>query len=151
MTPPTLFIFKFQGLPPSTNHAYENKRGGRGRRLSTEAESYKRKITFELASRYPSELERLRRFPAERWVVAYVFHFQLYSKHGTMLKRDAANRVKLLEDAVAEVLQVDDSVYLDVLAGKRHCEGDPFTEVILSVHKNTHGDLLGPRVLQDHW
>lgn len=99
-------------LPPSSNHAYENMRGG-GRRLSEAGRSYKTETRVYLASRYPGALTCLRKNAAR--VLAVRFRFEQVENLGypntakTRYKKfDGGNRMKLLEDTLHEAGGVDD-------------------------------------------
>ena len=88
-------------MPPTTNLAYVNVRG-RGRVLSSTARAFK-----DLASWAAYKARRDQEWRYERGArlsLSLLFHF----KRGG--KRDLSNRVKLIEDALAEALGFDDSV-----------------------------------------
>ena len=96
-------------MPPSTNHAYYNV-PGRGRVLSTVAREFKDKASWQA---YKARNEQGWRYePGARLSLSLEFHF---SRDG---KRDISNRVKLVEDALAEALGFDDSV-IDLIILRR--------------------------------
>lgn len=101
-------------LPPSSNHAYENMRGG-GRRLSTEGKKFLRETKAHLAQTYPSDLRYFRK--NKPYLIVFRFHFaEFYNKtfatgkaESRYKRFDGGNRTKLLEDALKDVGNVDDS------------------------------------------
>ena len=101
------------GLPPSSNHAYENLPRG-GRRLSDQGKRYKLETQGYLASNYRRQMTIFR--PNAPYVMAVKFYFEQLVNSGypdsakTRYKRvDGSNRVKLLEDTLHLAGGVDDS------------------------------------------
>ena len=119
-------------LPPSSNHAYFNLKGGRS--LTKEGKKYKTETTTHIARSYPFELAQIRQNEP------YVLYIRLYfdklenddwpkkskSRYKTV---DASNRVKLLEDCVKDACGIDDAQHMIVIVEKRL--GTPATEVFL--------------------
>ena len=96
-------------MPPSSNHAYCNI-PGRGRILSSEAREFKEAACW-LA--YKARKEQGWQYEqGSRLCLTLILHF---SRNG---KRDLSNRIKLVEDALAQTLGFDDSV-IDMLVIKR--------------------------------
>lgn len=131
---------ELQGVPPTTNHAYENvaKRRlpnghiiGGGRRLTDEGRAYLLETKTELARRYRQELQFFR--PNAPYLVFVRLYFSALENAGFFKKKkttqarhkklDLTNRIKLLEDALKDVGGVDDSqnfkVFLEKLQGER--------------------------------
>lgn len=112
-------------LPPTTNQAYFNLKGGHGRGLSDEAKSFKTNAKQIFAFVYGNDLKRVK-----SWVdgVSIIFEFvftDLYNKSygkvpGVPLfkTQDATNRVKLVEDCLQEVAGYNDAVHKNVLLVK---------------------------------
>jgi len=87
-------------MPPTTNLAYINVRG-RGRVLSSEARAFKDAASWAAyKARKGSDWKYVK---GTRLSLSLELHF---ARGG---KRDLSNRVKLLEDALAEALGFDDS------------------------------------------
>lgn len=100
-------------LPPSSNHAYINNGFG-GRTLSAAGKKFKTETKVTIARRYTTALTAMK--PNMPALVLARFYFESLLNKGwpktaksRYKKLDATNRVKLLEDALAEVLGVDDS------------------------------------------
>lgn len=88
-------------MPPTTNHAYINV-PGHGRILSSEARAFKDAATW---AAYKARKETGWDYAkGSRLCLSLTLHF---ARAG---KRDLSNRVKLIEDALAEALGFDDSV-----------------------------------------
>lgn len=127
-----MLYLKIPSLPPSVNHAYFNIPSG-GRVLTKEGKKYKAEATAHLTQTYPAELARVK--PNQPYSVLYVLGIPALLNKGypdkakTRYKRiDASNRVKLLEDVLADVMGLDDSNNMNVLASKVLAEAD-MTEV----------------------
>lgn len=126
--------FVFEGVPPSSNHAYVNLPRG-GRTLSAEGRKFKAETRVYLTQKYRKELLYMR--PNEPYCVAYTFTVKdlltksYGQKNGAKSRYkifDTSNRIKLLEDVIKEVTGVDDSNTLTLLASKRQGDRDK-TEV----------------------
>lgn len=88
-------------MPPTTNHAYVNVRG-RGRILSSEARAFKDAASW--AAYKARKASGWNYVKGTRLSLSLTLHF---ARAG---KRDLSNRVKLIEDALAEALGFDDSL-----------------------------------------
>lgn len=112
-------------LPPSSNNAYANIRGGHGRRLTDAGRSFLTTTKAHLAQHYPSELRFFE--PNKPYHMYLRFIFEDLENKGfatgkaeTRYKRfDGGNRTKLLEDALKDVGGIDDSQTLMSLWEKR--------------------------------
>jgi Holliday junction resolvase RusA-like endonuclease len=117
-------------LPPSSNRAYINVRGG-GRALSTEGRKYKTETTAFLAQNYPSELKQI--LPDTKYFCYVRFYFEaVMNKEGaqTRYKRlDTSNRLKLFEDCLKDACGIDDSQFFIWTIEKR--QGDERTECFI--------------------
>lgn len=109
-------------LPPSANHAYFNLPGG-GRTLTKKGRKFKKEAGIHLIRTYSSELMLFKK--NEPYGVAIRFFFPNVQnktwpgKATTRYKRiDTSNRVKLVEDVLAEVADTDDSQHMILLLGK---------------------------------
>jgi len=109
-------------LPPSANHAYFNLPRG-GRTLTTEGKKFKRETAAYLVQTYPTELQFFK--PNVPYGVGIQFIFPELEnktwpgKATTRYKKvDTSNRVKLLEDVLGEVANIDDSQHVTLLIGK---------------------------------
>lgn len=121
MTP----IHALLGMPPSSNHIYFNIRGG-GRGLTGEARSWKKTATTEIINQ--NRLQFAKALDANlKYELVLHFYFEALENKGwnefftkgakagqrkaeTRWKRmDLSNRIKLVEDALKDALNVDDS------------------------------------------
>ena len=119
-------------MPPTTNHAYENVppvkvrgkivRGG-GRRLTDRGKAFKRESKVYLTKHYGASLAQIKENVP--YLVHFVFFFnnlfnKTYPKQSRTRykKMDATNRVKLLEDVLADVCGIDDSQFMVVILTK---------------------------------
>lgn len=124
-------------MPPTTNHAYENvppvrvrgKVVGGGRRLTDKGRSFKREAKVFLSTNYGGELATIRKNTP--YIVHILFHFndlfcKTYPKNSRSRykKVDATNRVKLLEDVLADACGIDDSQFMAVVLVKSPTQGD---------------------------
>lgn len=114
-------------LPPSSNHIYVNRPGGRGRFLSKEAEAWKNRFSQQVLAPYimpmqsfgkkvdddPSsvlELWMMFFFPKED-IINLTFGNGTKAAAKTRYKKmDVQNRIKLVTDAVVKALALDDSL-----------------------------------------
>ncbi len=110
-------------LPPSSNHIYVNKRGG-GRFLTKEASAFKTKTISHIQSNHLADISRLDREAVYR--VWYVFYFPREDiinttfgggKKGSAKTRykklDVENRLKLVSDALATAIGIDDCQFFE--------------------------------------
>jgi len=143
-----IFLF-IPSLPPSSNHAYFNIRGGRA--LTKEGQKYKNETIAWLTQNFPHELKEL--VPDTPYFVYARFFFDsletekwLQEKRGTKqrskpLKRkilrykrlDVSNRLKLFEDCLKDAGGIDDSQFFSELIEKRVGRPDQpeYTEVFI--------------------
>ncbi len=111
-------------LPPSSNHIYVSRRGGKGRFLSKEAETFKRRAISHIQANYLAQIAGLNREAIYR--VWYAFYFPIEElinqtfgtgKKGsakTRYKRmDVENRLKLVADALATAIGIDDCQFFE--------------------------------------
>lgn len=119
--------FAVKLFPPTANHCYFNHpRGGRAK--TTEATAFERRFVQAVHEHLP----RIQEFFADRtpesvYSVIYVYHFPhdaiVCKNFGTgkkgaaqnrYKKVDAENRTKLVSDALATALGVDDHLFFDI-------------------------------------
>lgn len=111
-------------LPPSSNHIYVGRKGGKGRFLSKEASTFKTRAITHIQSNYLADISRLDREGI--YGVWYAFYFPLEDllnltfgsgKKGsakTRYKRlDVENRLKLVSDALATAIGIDDCQFFE--------------------------------------
>jgi len=144
-----MISFYLPYLPPTTNHAYitkVKKVGGKGRvtsyrTLSEEGKSFKRGATTAMLR----HLVHTKMVTHKRYGLALLFAFPELENKGwpdraqtRFKKRDASNRVKLLEDCIAAVCGVDDRQFFPIIIDK--VEGDDRTYIwIWSVDDDPRG------------
>ena len=114
-----MIVVQLPGIPPSSNTAYFNVRGG-GRVLSSKGRKYKNETLSYLATHYPIELKQL--VPDAPFLLYVVFELEaLENKSGqTRYKKiDVSNRLKLFEDCLKDAGGIDDSQFMCVMIEKR--------------------------------
>lgn len=112
-------------IPPSLNHAYMTIRKGKKslRILTKEGRKFQKEARAYLAMEYPSELAKFEK--NSTYLLFIRFHIACTNKTwpetaaNRYKKLDASNRVKLLEDVIADVTAVDDSHNMVVIVEKR--------------------------------
>ena len=110
-------------LPPSSNHAYINNGFG-GRTLSAAGKKFLITTKAHLAQQYPREMMLFK--PNLPYIVVARFFFEHLENTGfatgkaqNRYKRvDGSNRLKLLEDALADAGGIDDSQFLSTTPHK---------------------------------
>ncbi len=111
-------------LPPSSNHIYVNARGGKGRFLSKEAQTFKSRTISLIQQNCMAKLIGLDTSRIYR--VWYAFYFPIEEllnksfgsgKKGaaqTRYKRmDVENRLKLVADSLATAIGIDDCQFFE--------------------------------------
>lgn len=123
-------------MPPTDNHVYFNLPGA-GRVLSKAARQYKSRVK-EITSRVAvTEKCSFREHVPYR--VRILIYMNLYTKgwpkkaKWRFRKADATNRTKLLLDAVAEAIGVDDRHFVDLRIRKEDTDKEPY--VIITVEE----------------
>jgi Holliday junction resolvase RusA-like endonuclease len=134
-------------IPPSVNHAYVNIRGG-GRTLSKAGLGYKNEVKVHLTKNYRKELMVLK--PDTQTVIKIVlgiptmFNESFGDKKGAASKYkkiDISNRVKLLEDVIKDVTNVDDSCTEALMIVKKVTEKEQ-TEIYISQEPSDYGGIF---------
>lgn len=109
-------------LPPSANHAYFNLPKG-GRTLTKKGKKFKKEAAVHIIRHYSSELMMFQQNVPYGIAVRFFFP-NLQNKTwpesaASRYKRiDTSNRIKLLEDVLADVAAVDDSQHMVLMLGK---------------------------------
>ena len=131
------------GTPPSANSIYRSATiRAKGKvwtevHLTPEAKRYKKEVVRQLLA---SSVEKLRQFePDVAYYVTLVFHLQVLTKgwpktaKNRFVQEDVSNLIKLLEDAVKEVTQVDDSLTFELIVCKRQLRQgeEPYVEIFI--------------------
>lgn len=111
-------------LPPSSNHIYVNARGSKKRFLSEEAKKFKLDTITHIQSSYLPQISQLDREGVYR--VWYAFYFPPEDilnmtfgggKKGSAKTRykklDVENRLKLVSDALATAIGIDDCQFFE--------------------------------------
>lgn len=109
-----IYLDTFLPMPPSTNHLYFNKPGGRGRGLTQEGEAYKLSAITQIRSEYSYQ-------PGGFWIpnpparlaAQYTYYFPDYKVRGKLAidERDLDNMVKVLQDSIFAAAQDDHHGY----------------------------------------
>lgn len=126
-TPPNGLQIVVPFLPPSSNHIYVNRPGGRGRFLSKEAEAWKNRFSQQVLAPYLMQIHAFGQtvdadpnavlelwmmffFPRED-IINTTFGSGLKAAAKTRYKKmDVQNRIKLVTDAVVKAIGIDDSL-----------------------------------------
>lgn len=138
-------------LPPSSNHIYVNARGGKGRFLSKEAKKFKLDTISYIQTHYLPQISNLDREGLYR--VWYIFYFLpediLNTTYGNGLKNsaktrykklDVENRLKLVSDALATAIGIDDCQFFEGGHSKMSASlnsGFPQLHIFLSLENPT--------------
>jgi hypothetical protein len=119
--------FEWAGHPPSVNNIYFTR--GRKRILTAEARAFKNAFVLSRGGLSFQELNNFVAFPDKEYELTLWFYFPreaLYNKSygkrkGTakFKKMDASNLVKLVEDAISELLGLEDRNNFTVITHKR--------------------------------
>ena len=111
--------FTVRGLPPTSNHALLQARGGR-RYPSEEYKKWK-----ELVKALPNK-----KIDESEWYeCGRVYYFPLYYKNGKIRKKDHTNLNKYADDELCKKLGIDDSHIKTSHDDKQDCkEGEERTE-----------------------
>lgn len=99
-------------MPPTINHCYGQARSGR-RYMKKEGVTFKKEV--ELACKqYHGKIA------PDLFSLVIVVETNWFSKAGKPLKKDITNRIKVAEDALAKGLGLDDALFFNVTAMKKH-------------------------------
>lgn len=123
-----LFKFSIGGIPPSYNRMFQIIYSLKEVRLSPEAHAYKNKIKLSMP---PFTVEE-----RPLWVeIEYCYNW--YYKNGNLKKIDTANCDKLLIDAVAEQLGIDDKFFKKRTVLDIHNPKEQYTNVTIGYLEGT--------------
>lgn len=131
--------FIIPGLPPSVNDAWFHLPGG-GKTLKTAGKKYVAEVKTMLGREYTKELMTFRQ--NEPYLVFWRLHMKNVenetwgaAKKGAKTrykKIDGTNRIKILEDVIAEVTNIDDSCTLTFGIQKvKASDGNEKTEIFI--------------------
>lgn len=110
--------FIVEGLPPSSNHALLQTRGGR-RFPSPEYREWKKKV---------AKLRPVKIKDSEWYEVERVYYFPLYYKNGNIRKKDHTNLNKYADDEFCKLIGIDDKQIKTGSEDKQDCaEGEEKT------------------------
>lgn len=116
--------FKVEGLPPSYNKHFKINYNFRQMYLTREAREFKVRVKMSMPP-WTSSLQPSTLFKLTVW-----YHHKWYYKNGKVRKLDIQNLDKLLIDAIAKKIGVDDCQIFEVHLFKVS-SNDTFTEVEL--------------------
>jgi Holliday junction resolvase RusA-like endonuclease len=136
-----------EGVPPTDNHAYSTHVVKKGRSLipmrtlTTEGKAYKTTTTAAIVRQYGMLLAKVGKdFPYTLGIILYLPTLNKgwpYSAKSRYKKLDALNRTKLLSDALADALGIDDSQFVQVSVAKVHSEAEA-THIYLQEYQDAH-------------
>jgi Holliday junction resolvase RusA-like endonuclease len=113
-----LVKFEVKGLPPTSNHALKQGRGGR-RYPSKEYKEWKEKV---------SKLKPQEIVDSEWYEVEVTYYFPLYYKNGNIRRKDHRNLNKYADDEFCKLLGIDDKQIKTGSDDKQDCkEGEERT------------------------
>lgn len=114
-----MISFELPGLPPSTNHAYFTLPKG-GRSLTKAGKKFKVETAAYITRHLQSQVRDVKQ--NHPYGLGIQLHMSIFDKRpgrGARYKKvDASNRIKLLEDAVASAIGIDDSQFVTCVIGK---------------------------------
>ena len=114
--------FEAKGLPPTSNHALLQARGGR-RYPSEEYKKWKETV---------KKLKPKKIKDSEWYEVERIYYFPLYYKNGNIRRKDHTNLNKYADDEFCRLLNIDDSRIKTGHEDKQDCkEGEQKTVWIL--------------------
>lgn len=126
-------------LPPTSNHIYVNRPGGRGRFLSKDAEAWKNRFSQQVLAPYLMQIQSFcktvdddKSSVIELWMTFFFpkedilnTTFGTGKKNAAVTrykKMDVQNRIKLVTDAVVKSLALDDSLNFREIHDKCNAE-----------------------------
>lgn len=116
-------------MPPSVNklwHTVTDRQSGRPKRvLTVDARAYRRQVI--------EQIPRVEIPDNALLVLDLVWHLRAWTKAGKVRRWDGTNRIKFLEDCIAEALGYDDARHWRVTAQKAHTTGPAGVAVTLSL------------------
>lgn len=116
--------FRVEGLPPSYNKHFNINYNFRNVYLSPEARSFKTRLKFTMP--YYDFKDRLLR-------IKIGYYYNWFFKNGNLRKFDTQNCDKILIDAIAEGLGIDDSYFKKRFSTDFYSPKDIFTFVEISI------------------
>lgn len=130
-----MFTLKKIPLPPSSNQIYASVRGRliksqHARIYSNQCQIWALKnfkLLDMIKDHYKSETTLEVNY-------IFVFHKQrLVGKKNQIKKLDAANRIKVIQDELAKMIGIDDSLFLKTTIEKVTCESESDQQVIIEI------------------
>jgi len=118
-------------LPPSTNLIYKKSRSGQIYKTG-DAKEFQRRFLQALSSKMRGVYE-FKTIPYELTLVIYFSN--VYTKGKKILKMDASNHVKVVEDSIQEFFGYDDKCNFRVIVEKKMCPHYPRIECKLRVYR----------------
>jgi len=108
-------------LPPSVNQCYATN-FTTGRRFPTKALGDFKKAFKQVIRPSNSEINALQGKRLCLIIELWMHHERLYCKDGSIKKLDASNRCKPLEDAIADLIGIDDRFFFRVTVEKKETQ-----------------------------
>jgi Holliday junction resolvase RusA-like endonuclease len=137
---------EIEGIPPSANNAYFNHPRG-GRVLSKDGKKFKKETSAFIVQKYFQELGDIKaNHPYGIMAVFYLPNLEnkgfKLGKAQTRYKRiDTSNRVKLLEDALVDAIDVDDSNFMFVGSMKKWGEKEKTVLLVWDARMESLSDV----------
>ena len=108
-------------IPPSVNVIYKKSRSGIVYKTG-EAREYENKFLKCLAKKFPTNCI----FESVPYEIRFIIYFSsVFSQEGNILKIDASNHIKLVEDCIEQFFGYDDKANFRVVIEKRQCKNIP--------------------------
>lgn len=136
---PTIITLTYLGEILSVNHLYPTNQKT-GRRFTSQ-----KGIAFKTRAHrvFTQQLQRAGYTKPDGetfWAVTIMLFTDCFYKNGNVRKMDASNKIKVLEDAVAEALGIDDRFFWYAGIEKRHSTDNP--RAVIQLEQMTRDEVL---------
>lgn len=134
-----MILLKGIPLPPTTNLQYSTfVKNGRIMRVKAKDSVAYQKEFYAWASLKADDINKAKSLLNETMELKIRANFffskdRLYTKKGKIKRLDVSNRVKLLHDCLADVLEIDDSQFFLCIETKVPVYNDACEQVIVSI------------------
>jgi Holliday junction resolvase RusA-like endonuclease len=135
--------FVIAGIPPSSNNAYFNLPKG-GRKLTAAGEKFKTETEAYVTRNLQPQIRGVKKdHPYGLGILLKMSIFDKRPGRGQRYKKtDATNRIKLLEDAVATAIGIDDSQFVTCIINKIDATAESTEVVIWDLVEESLADVV---------
>lgn len=120
----------FNGICPSLNQCYATN-FKTGRRFPSKALGEFKKEFKKLSPPHSGEISAIQGKRLCLIIEMWMKRERIYCKNGKIKKMDVSNRIKPLEDAISDLIGIDDSQFFRVVAVKKETDLKERTEVFI--------------------